>query len=193
MPRTDFGDHLHFTVFGAVELVHLGESVDLGGRTQDQCLLGLLLVSVNRVVSIDEIIHLLWEGQPPRSARTQVKNSVHRLRKVLPPVDVELFTIGAGYQLTTHPGRVDLHRALHLGRKARYAASPRIAADLLGAAMSLWRLPVLAKFGNERIGRFVSGRVGPELADLRQRYQEFTTVALEESRPPQRVREMILQ
>ncbi|WP_166459393.1 AfsR/SARP family transcriptional regulator [Amycolatopsis pithecellobii] len=158
---------LRFGVFGGVEAIYAGEPLDLG-RERDRCLLGLLLVNVNRVVTIDTLIQVFWGDRPPRSARSQLKNAVLRLRRALEGTGAALRTVGSGYELEVDPLSVDLHRAIHLGRRSQYEPSPVVAADLLEMAMSLWHSPVLGDIDNERAHEIVRCTIGPDLDALRQ-------------------------
>jgi hypothetical protein len=173
MTAVDAGKRLRFRVFGTVAVIRGDEQLALG-RLRDRCLLGVLLLTVNRVIDIDTVVHLFWGEQQPRSARTQVKNSAGRLRKATTAhPDVELLTVGSGYQLVADPLSVDLHRAIHLGRRARYEPSPTVAAGLVAAALSLWRQPVLADIPNDRVHKFAWSKVGQDLTDLLALRQEF--------------------
>ena len=56
---------MDFGVLGPLAAVHGGRTVDLGSRRRERCLLGLLLLEPGRAISIDRLIDLLWEGEPP--------------------------------------------------------------------------------------------------------------------------------
>jgi DNA-binding winged helix-turn-helix (wHTH) protein len=156
--------------------MHDNESVSLG-RARDRNLLGLLLLNVNRVVGFDMLARVCWGERPPRSARTQVRNSIARLRSVLGTLpDIDLFTVGAGYQVIANPLYIDLHRAIHLSRLARYEPSRTIAADLIGSAMSLWQRPVLADISNKRVRELVWDKTRQDLKDMLALHQEFKGV-----------------
>ena len=60
---------------------------------KQRALLAALLLSADRVVSLDELIEVLWGSAPPPSARVAVQNHVMRLRKAL----------GGGARIRTHP------------------------------------------------------------------------------------------
>lgn len=167
----DDARRLQFTVFGRVRMICDEDVIDLG-RSRDHCLLGLLLVNVNRVVDIDTMIHLFWGDHPPRSARTQVRNGVNRLRKLTTRVDTALLTVGAGYQLCTDPLNVDLHQAIHLSRHSQYEPSPDIATEMIIRAMSLWQEPLLADMANDRVRQFARLRVGQDLDALMAAYHD---------------------
>ncbi|MEV0269727.1 BTAD domain-containing putative transcriptional regulator [Hamadaea sp. NPDC050747] len=99
--------------------------------TKQRLLLSLLLVHANEVVAVDRLIDVLWNGNPPASARTNLQVYVHRLRSVLG--QDRLAHRPPGYLLVVHPGELDAdqarehsaarqhHRALLLWRGEPYA------------------------------------------------------------------------
>lgn len=78
------------------------------GSHKARMLLGLLALRPDRYVPVDEIVTVLWEGHPPRTAVATVSALVSRLRSRLGPG-----VIGGGrgsYRLGSAV-QVDLHRA----------------------------------------------------------------------------------
>jgi DNA-binding SARP family transcriptional activator len=73
-----------FRILGPLEVVDSTGSISLGGPKQ-RALLGLLLVHAGEVLSTDQIVDVLWDGRPPKTATTSLWNLVTQLRKVLPP------------------------------------------------------------------------------------------------------------
>ena len=45
--------------------------------------LGTLLARANEVVSFEELAGVVWDGSPPETARTMMRNYVKRLRRML--------------------------------------------------------------------------------------------------------------
>ncbi|WP_165757618.1 winged helix-turn-helix domain-containing protein [Mycolicibacterium elephantis] len=73
-----------FGVLGPLSVgVDGGEPLELGGRKQRE-LLGLLLLSPNRVLPAGQIADALWCGNPPPSADVTLRAHVSRLRSGWP-------------------------------------------------------------------------------------------------------------
>src|SRR3954447_3221118 len=102
---------MRYQILGPVEVWHDERPLAIGGR-QQRALLALLLLSANRVVSIDRLIADLWPD-PPADARALVQGCVARLRRVLDAGDRvahPLVTRAPGYLLRVEPGELDLDR-----------------------------------------------------------------------------------
>jgi predicted ATPase/DNA-binding SARP family transcriptional activator len=137
---------VEFRVLGSLEVMAGGESLTLGTPRQ-RTLLGLLLIRAGEVVSCDRLVEDLWDGDPPGTARHTVQGYVHRLRRALGPDRWRLQTRSPGYQLKISAGELDAQRFDDLaeqGRRALVRGEPTAAADLLAAALHLWRGPLLA-------------------------------------------------
>src|SRR5439155_902556 len=84
------------------------------------------LIHAGEVLSTDQIVDAIWEGNPPRTATTGLWNLITQLRKVL-PADV-LVTTPPGYRLQIDPDALDLRRFERLVARARpLDAGPRAA------------------------------------------------------------------
>ena len=137
-------DKLDFAILGPLEVRRGGEQVELGMRQQS--LLGALLLSANKVVPVDRLIAELWGDEPPETATNTLQVHVSQLRKILEPG-----TRGAARILQTRPpgyaamvGEEQLDRnrfesLLVQGREAVLADEFERAAELLRAALALWR------------------------------------------------------
>lgn len=108
-------------------------------------LLALLLLNANIAVHRDRLIDQLWNGRPPDSARRNLTTYIARLRRLLPPHDLELSpvrTSGNAYLLATPPHSTDaqLFDALAAaGRSARRNGELNSAAVHFDKALRLWR------------------------------------------------------
>ncbi|NXY93125.1 AfsR/SARP family transcriptional regulator, partial [Streptomyces sp. BR123] len=124
-------------------------TVPVGGARQ-RTILALLLLSPGRIVPVDTLVDVVWNGRPPATARTQVAIVIAALRKALKAEGVADETI-----VTSHPGyllRTDGHEldavtftdlvsaAETAVREQRLHEAARAYADALG----LWRGPALA-------------------------------------------------
>src|SRR5215831_3366401 len=79
-----------FGVLGDVEVRADGRLVEVGHARQ-RCVLAVLLVEANHVVSAPQLVDRVWGDQPPQRARETLYNYLSRLRRALSPVsDVDL-------------------------------------------------------------------------------------------------------
>ncbi|WP_312871153.1 AfsR/SARP family transcriptional regulator [Streptomyces lonarensis] len=139
---------------------------------RQEIILAALLLEVNRVVSTDFLVDLLWEDDPPGTARTQVQICVSRLRKILSSarIDALIATRPPGYVLNADPEAVDravftrsITEARALARRGRLGE----AAELFRAADQLWQ------------GVCLSGVTSEQLRNQAQQLDEERLTALE--------------
>ncbi|MCX2946762.1 AfsR/SARP family transcriptional regulator [Lentzea sp. NEAU-D7] len=123
-------------VLGQVELRVGGRVVEVGHARQ-RCVLAVLLVEANRVVTMEQLLDRVWADRLPYKARHVASNYVSRLRQVLPD-DVALVRRSGGYVLEVDPEAVDLHRFRRLVEQARGRTDGQALA-LLEEAAGLWR------------------------------------------------------
>ena len=97
------------------------------------------------LVTVDEAIEALWEEVPPPAARNAVQGHVAGLRKTLGADRIR--TRGDGYVLVVGEDEVDLHRFEQLLTDAS-GRGPRERAELLGAALALFRGDPLQDFAS---------------------------------------------
>ena len=64
-----------FRILGPLEALVDGRRVDLSSR-RERALLGVLLLQVGEVVSVDALVDSVWGEQPPASARHMVHEYV---------------------------------------------------------------------------------------------------------------------
>jgi DNA-binding SARP family transcriptional activator/tetratricopeptide (TPR) repeat protein len=125
-----------------------------------------LLMRANQVVSVDELVDLVWDGVPPAEAPRTVRVYVGRLRRALgPSLASRIITRAPGYLCQVRDGELDLLRFGELCRKARLAARDNTwvpAAGLLDEALALWRGAPLADIPSDRL----RSREVPRLAQL---------------------------
>jgi predicted ATPase/DNA-binding SARP family transcriptional activator len=140
---------LDFAILGPLEVRRGGERLELG--TRHQSLLGALLLSPNKVVSVDRLIDALWGDAPPETATNTLQVHVSQLRKLLEPGAPDgarlLLTRSPGYAAIVGQEQLDLCRfesSLVEGREAVLAGEFKRAAELLRTALALWRGPCLS-------------------------------------------------
>ncbi|WP_410635068.1 ATP-binding protein [Amycolatopsis sp. cmx-4-83] len=131
---------LRVGILGPLEVWSGDRRLNAGGRRQ-QRLLALLALNANRSLHPGQVIDALWDEAPPSTARSQVYNTVAKLRGALGDARTAIATDGGSYRLVVAEGDVDFLRFDRLVTQAREraAADPRAAKQLLEAALGLWR------------------------------------------------------
>ncbi len=123
---------------------------------RQEVILAALLLEANRVVSTDYLVDLIWDEQPPDTARIQVQICVSRLRKALADAAVEaaIVTRPPGYLVQTEAAALDLAvfnaqvaRSRALVKEGRVAD----AAEQLRGVVGLWRGPCLNGIPSEAL------------------------------------------
>ncbi|HEX6682748.1 MAG TPA: BTAD domain-containing putative transcriptional regulator [Candidatus Limnocylindrales bacterium] len=168
---------LELRILGPLELVNNGVAVSLGG-VKPRMLLATLALNPGRAVSVDQLIEVLWPGDPPKSAIANVQTYVSSLRALLG--QDRLVTKAPGYRLSLRPNEFDLFRFERLasgdtlseveGALALWRGDP--AEDLPPAAA--WRTPIEGLAQRHRLLRQLrarllidDGRAAGALADIR--------------------------
>lgn len=96
-------------MLGTVEVLD-PEPIPLGGPTQRRTL-GMLLVNVGQVVSVDQLVDGIWpNGDTPDHAEQNVRKYVHRLRSTMGDYGERVETVGTGYRLRIERNELDSHR-----------------------------------------------------------------------------------
>jgi DNA-binding SARP family transcriptional activator/nucleotide-binding universal stress UspA family protein len=160
---------LEFRILGPLEVVGEHGPLRLGGPKQ-RATLAILLLNVNRVVSVDRLADDLYSGATPVTAVTQVQRQISELRKALGGESV-IETRSPGYLMRLQPGQLDLHRFERLTEEAARGET-RLAVDLLREALDLWRGEPLADLTYEPFARTSIERLEEiRLAALEQRIE----------------------
>ncbi|MEV0425793.1 BTAD domain-containing putative transcriptional regulator [Micromonospora sp. NPDC050495] len=150
---------LSFALLGPVRAWRGGSEIDLGTR-QQRLLLALLLARAGDVVSVAELVDLLWASDPPPSAVNVVHRHVGMLRRRFEPdlptraAGSVLVRHGAGYRLRIDPESLDLLRFRRLVAEAGTGPDERAVARYR-EALALWRDRCAA-------GLHAGGRTHPE-------------------------------
>lgn len=129
-------------VLGPFELVYDGQVVPVAGRT-GQAILTALASRADTKVLPAQLISLVW-GEPDAISVNTLYRHVTRLRSMLAPVGLHIVGHRPGYRLPIDAELVDVAQFDRLlrGARALSATDPEQAADLLQAALALWRGPV---------------------------------------------------
>ncbi|QDY80716.1 SARP family transcriptional regulator [Streptomyces qinzhouensis] len=124
---------------------------------RQEVILAALLLEANRVVSTDYLVDLIWEDEPPDTARTQVQICVSRLRKLFGgrTVAAAITTRPPGYLLKTADGSVDAALFARWIAEARLAGKrpggTAEAVELLRSAGELWQGNCLSGIASETL------------------------------------------
>ncbi|HEX3790796.1 MAG TPA: BTAD domain-containing putative transcriptional regulator [Pseudonocardiaceae bacterium] len=146
--RRQPGRHVRFSVLGPLAATDGEAALDLGPY-QQRVLLAALLCRANTVLSLDQLLDVIWAGKRPRTARKNLQVYVSALRKLTGHrIDHHAY----GYLLRATEEDVDLLRFDRLaaeGRNAERGGDRAAAHSLLGRAVRLWRdHPLVDLLGN---------------------------------------------
>ncbi|MDH6139718.1 DNA-binding SARP family transcriptional activator/RecA/RadA recombinase [Kitasatospora sp. GP30] len=143
---------------------------------KQRVLLAALLLRHGQVTTAETLADCVWDGRPPRTARSALQNSVMRLRAGLGAAGARLQTRAGGYLLEAAPEEFDLHRFTELHRSGAAALDRRDdeqAVELLEAALAVWRGDALLDVPSDRLHREQAER----LADHRLQAMEARVTA----------------
>jgi DNA-binding SARP family transcriptional activator/tetratricopeptide (TPR) repeat protein len=153
---------MEFQLLGPLEARERGRPVDLG-TPRVRTLLAALLLSANRVVSVDELVDRIWAGEPPANPRRTVQTNVARLRLALGDGAADLVrTRERGYLIEVDQWQLDLLRFRALVEQAHPGEDPVRRARLLAQALGLWRGEPLAGLPAESLARDEVPRLAEE-------------------------------
>jgi DNA-binding SARP family transcriptional activator len=132
-------------VLGPIQVTKDGRAIRLAGQRQ-RALLAALALELGKVVSVDRLVDILWEVNPPPSARVKVRAHASALRQAIgqdiSSGDGPLLTRPPGYLLSHEGVQLDLAEFNVLVGQAREASESRqtaAASELLGTALAMWR------------------------------------------------------
>ncbi|MFF5472393.1 tetratricopeptide repeat protein [Streptomyces achromogenes] len=134
---------------GAVEVRAAGRRGDLRS-TKTRLTLAALAWDAGRTVSVDTLIHRVWDDHPPGKAREALHAHVSRVRASLRVAGSDAPPIASrtnSYVLQVDPDRVDLRcyqSCVHQARALRDSDDQEAALRLLDRADGLWRGEPLA-------------------------------------------------
>jgi DNA-binding SARP family transcriptional activator len=143
-----------------------GRELGIGGP-RERVILAMLLLERGRLVSTDRLVDALWGDTPPESARGQVHICISVLRRRLAAAGGHsvIETRRPGYVLSIGDGSCDIDEFARLAAAGRSQAATNhyeAAAELLCAALGLWRGAPLADINSDLVRAAVLG-----LAELR--------------------------
>ena len=148
-------------MLGPLEVGRPGEWLALGSPKQ-RALLAALVISANRVVSVDRLVDELWGDEPPSRAMASLQAYVSRLRRLLQPAGANrsrsdvVVTQAPGYVLRVLPESIDAVRfeaGTAEGIRLLAAGDAVGALTALGEALGLWRGLAYADFSYEEFAQ----------------------------------------
>ncbi len=117
------------------------------GGTKIRTLLATLLLSPGRIVTADRLIDVIWDDDPPATARALIHTYVSGLRRAINTHAADAIqTRHPGYLVHVGEGVLDLRQFEALtarGRSAAAVGDHGEASEALRAAVALWRGPAL--------------------------------------------------
>ncbi|MFC0429492.1 BTAD domain-containing putative transcriptional regulator [Kutzneria buriramensis] len=131
---------MEFRILGPLEVVVDGQVAPIGAA-KHRTLLACLLLRANRVVSVDELVDRIWDGDTPHRSKATLQTYVMRLRQVLGDPSV-IRTAPDGYLISVDADHLDLLRFTDLAAAAQSTLATGdlpTAAELYGQALALWR------------------------------------------------------
>lgn len=136
----------------------------LGPTTpQQRSILAMLVLDMNRVVSVERMLRTVWGENPTESARNATQGYVSKLRRILAPFpDTEIVTSPQGYRLRADKEQVDLYRFRELTRIAQDTDAARTS-ELLREALDMWQGPPLTGVA----GQWLPSRIGVHMEEER--------------------------
>ncbi|MFG1606497.1 BTAD domain-containing putative transcriptional regulator [Actinoplanes sp. NPDC049265] len=135
---------MRFHLLGSLRVTRGDIDIALGPR-QQRLVLALLLARAGALVTMTELIDLLWEESAPASASNVVHRQIGALRRLLEPglatreTGRYLTRQMSGYQLHVDTDSLDLLEFRRLCARARATDDADTRLDLLLAGLRLWR------------------------------------------------------
>lgn len=149
---------LRVSLLGPMQVECDGRRLHVAGP-QRRRLLALLACRVGHVVSADALIDAMWGDDPPATAAKTLQSHVVRLRQSLAPAGDPIETGPGGYRLAILPEATDVgefERCAAHGSAELRLGHAAAAAQLLEAALELWRGPALMEFADDEFARSAS-------------------------------------
>jgi len=138
-------------LMGTVRVLRDGQPVDVGGP-KPRAVLAVLALSAGRRVSTDRLVDLVWDENPPASARRTLQSYVASLRRAL-GAGAALEPSQNGYTLNLERGQVDLlaFEDTAADLLADTAPDPDDKAQGLADVLSTWEAPLDGLRGSLRL------------------------------------------
>jgi DNA-binding SARP family transcriptional activator len=134
---------MEFRILGPLEVLVGGVSLPVSAP-RERALLAALVLDANRVVSMNRLVSIMWDGLPPETARNQVQICVSSLRRIFAQSGIGhvIRTCPSGYQLDVIDGTIDaaqFDERTVIGALAANEGRWHDSLRNLRAALGLWR------------------------------------------------------
>ncbi|MDX6759299.1 BTAD domain-containing putative transcriptional regulator [Streptomyces sp. F8] len=177
MRNVKSGDAVDVCLLGPVEVWSGGHRIALKGA-KPTAILAALVVHLGEVLSVERLVDLVWEEEPPATARGVVASHVSGLRRALAGTEgaEAIRTRTPGYVAEFPPSAVDarcFEKACAAGRKAAVGGRAEEAVEILQGASRLWR----GRDALEGLGQSFARVEAMRLRELRLEAQEFRFAA----------------
>lgn len=137
---------MRIDVLGSIQVTAEGRACPLAGQRQ-RALLAALTLDFGKVVPVGRLVDILWDQDPPATARVKVQAHISTLRQAIGQDTAgsaggPVLTRPPGYLLSAEVVELDLAEFDALVAQANQVAEsgePAAASELLGAALELWR------------------------------------------------------
>src|SRR5690349_13557459 len=139
------GGRMRFKVLGPLGAWAGDAEVPLGPHKQ-RLLLAIMICHVGETLSADRLADALWDGAPPRSARSNLRGYVHGLRTALGP-DLLVGRSRSAYALEAPRDLVDSTLFLDAVKRGEFAlknGNVEAGRASIAHALELWRGPAYA-------------------------------------------------
>jgi DNA-binding SARP family transcriptional activator/tetratricopeptide (TPR) repeat protein len=137
---------MEFRLLGPVEVANDTGSLTLGGA-KTRTLLAALLLAPDRVVATDRLVDIIWDDEPPPTARALIQTYVSTLRRAIGDKGTNIIcTRTPGYLVRVGDDSLDWRRFeffVAQGRSAMAGGRHSEASNAFRAADTLWRGPAL--------------------------------------------------
>lgn len=147
---------MRIDVLGPIRITSDDRTIRLAGQRQ-RALLAALTLDFGKVVPVDRLVDVLWEVDPPATARVKVQAHVSALRQAIgqaSAADGPLLTEPPGYVLCHEGVELDLAEFDVVTGQAKVASGsrdPAAVSESLGAALAMWRGSAFADVGSPLI------------------------------------------
>ncbi|MFD7436422.1 BTAD domain-containing putative transcriptional regulator [Streptomyces sp. NPDC059861] len=171
------GDTVDVRLLGPVEVSSGGQRISLNGA-KPTAILAALVVHLGEVLSAERLVDLVWEEEPPATARALVASHVSGLRRALAGREGgdAIRTRSPGYVAEFPPSAVDarcFEDTFTAGRSAALEGRAEEAVDILHRAVRLWR----GQDALEGLGQSFARVEAMRLTEQRLEAQEFRFAA----------------
>ena len=140
--RRENGDvAIRFEILGDLRVLDGEEPIPVPSRRQRK-LLAILLAARGRVVTVDRLLDLVWDGDVDAGSKSALRFHVSKLRSALEPGtpagDSVIETVATGYRMAALTGAVDAWNLEQLAQEALGAAGtdPTAATEILSQVVA---------------------------------------------------------